>query len=114
VQGIGLSLNTYWIARNAVTPGPGCNAQGFFITTGDLASAWWTLIIAGHTFLVLAGGSNWKNWAAEKSTKGKARWFLALMIWSASVFLSAIGIAIEHIYPQNGPFCKVFSSSFLT
>lgn len=102
-----MSLNTFPLARNEATPGLGCNAQGFFLTTGDLASAWLTLVIAGHTFLVLAGGAKWRSWAAEKSTKGKARWVLALLIWSAAVFLSAIGMAIEKIYPQDGPFCKV-------
>jgi hypothetical protein len=102
-----LALNTNAIAKNAASPGIGCNAQGFFITAGDLASAWWTLTIAGHTFLVLAGGSKWKNWAAEKSTEGKGRWVLAFVIWSVSVFLSSIGIAIELIYPQNGAFCTV-------
>jgi hypothetical protein len=114
LQGIGLTLNTYSISKNAVVPGKGCNAQGFFINTGDLASAWWTFVIALHTFSVLAGGTKWRAWATEISTKGKTRWFLAAALWTGSIFLSMIGMTlIQRLHPELGPFCKIGFFSLL-
>jgi G protein-coupled glucose receptor regulating Gpa2 len=105
-QGIGLTLNTYSIAKNSAVPSPGCNAQGFFITAGDVASAWWAFVIAMHTFLLLAGGPKWRSWVAEKSVRGKFRWCLCAAIWLGVLFLSTVGIiVIQNINPEKGPFC---------
>jgi hypothetical protein len=87
-------------------PGTGCNAQGFFINIGDVASAWWTFVITLHTFLILAGGPNVRGWVAEKSVAGKARWVLCFVLWFAVFFLSTVGIfLIQNVDPKNGPFC---------
>jgi hypothetical protein len=109
-----LTLNTYSIARDAVVPGTGCTAQGILINIGDVASAWWTLVIAVHTFLVLAGRAQWRSWAAEKSVKGKSRWFLLGGVWSGSIFLSTFGLAIQNYYPDNGPYCELLRCLSLT
>lgn len=93
-------------------PGKGCNAQGFFINMGDTASACWTLVIAIHTFLQLAGGPNIRGWVAEKSMKGKSRWVLCTGVWFNACFLSSFGmIALERLTPENGPFCT-FTARF--
>jgi hypothetical protein len=106
IQAIGWVLSVDHLATNSILPGVACNAQGFFINTGDVGSALWSFVIAVHTFLLLAGKPNWRTWAAEKSMAGKGRWFLCLGIWGAVVFLGIIGpTAVYHIYPQNGPFC---------
>jgi hypothetical protein len=109
-----LTLNTYSIAREAVLPGAGCNAQGVLINIGDVASAWWTLVIAVHTFLLLAGRVQWRSWAAEKSVKGKGRWILCAGVWSGSIFLSTFGLVIQNYHPDNGPYCKLFRQQSLT
>jgi hypothetical protein len=106
LQAIGITLDTYGVSRNAVMPGNGCNAQGFFINIGDVSSAWWTFVITLHTFLVLAGGPKIRGWVAEKSVAGKARWVLCFVLWFAVFFLSTVGIfMIQNIDPTNGPFC---------
>jgi len=95
-------------------PGAGCNAQGFFINIGDISSAWWTFIIAMHTFLVLVGGRKWKAKAIEISVKGKTRWFVVAGLWTMFLFLSSIGmILIQRLHPDRGPFCRIPSFSLL-
>ena len=76
LQSIGLSLDSYESGQNSVLPGNGCNAEGLFINIGDVSSAWWTLVITLHTFLVIAGGHRVRNWIVEKSGEGKWRWAL--------------------------------------
>jgi G protein-coupled glucose receptor regulating Gpa2 len=110
LQGIGLTLNLYGVSKNAVLPSNGCNAQGFFINIGDVSSAWWTLVITLHTFLVIAGGPNIRGWVTTKSETGKARWVLVFVLWFGVFFLSTVGMfLIQNIDPQNGPFCIISS-----
>jgi hypothetical protein len=63
---------------------------------------------------VLAGRAQWRSWAAEKSMKGKARWFLSAGVWSGSIFLSTFGLAIQNYYPENGPYCELLLCLSLT
>lgn len=106
LQGIGIVLDLYEVSNNSAVPGNGCNAQGLFLTLGDVSSAWWTLIIALHTFLVIAGGPNIRGYVAEKSVSGKERWILCFSLWFAVLFLSTVGMfLIQNINPANGPFC---------
>ena len=106
LQGIGITLDTYGVSRNSVMPGNGCNAQGIFINIGDVASAWWTFVIALHTFLILAGGPKVRGWVAEKSVTGNFRWVLCFVLWFSVFFLSTVGIfMIQNLDSSNGPFC---------
>ena len=105
IQSIGWVLSSYNLARNSLWPGVACSVQGFFINSGDVGSSVWSLVIAIHTVLLLAGGQRTRIWATEKSTSGKGRWILALCIWLSIIFLGIIGpLAIEKIYPDKGPF----------
>ena len=106
VQSIGWALSSYNIAYDRLLPGIECNVQGFLINVGDVSSSVWSLVIAIHTVLLLAGGQRTRVWAAEKSTGGKGRWILCICIWLSIIFLGLIGpLAIQRIYPDKGPFC---------
>jgi len=112
MQSIGWALCFYTLQKDKVWPGIACDVQAFFINFGDVSSSVWSLMIAIHTALLLAGGQRTRAWAAEKSTSGKARWFLCLGIWLFVFFLAIIGpIAIQPIYYETkGPFCIAMGS----
>lgn len=111
IQSLGLFLSTDSLIKNSVIPGPVCTLQGFLIQSGDISSSIWAAIIAFHTFFLLAGGRNWRAWAAEKSTSGKARWILCFGVWFCVLFIGLIGlILIENLYPDKGPFCMFLRS----
>ncbi|KAF7315258.1 Git3 domain-containing protein [Mycena indigotica] len=52
-QALGSILNARWIRDMAVELGPLCTAQGVLKQLADVATAWWTLVIAIHTFCLL-------------------------------------------------------------
>ena len=107
VQSIGWGLSAHSLATNSLWPGIACDIQGFFINSGDVASSIWSLVIALHTFLLLAGGQRSRAWAAEKSTSGRGRWFFCFGTWAFIFFLGVIGpILVQRVNPDKGPFCK--------
>jgi hypothetical protein len=112
IQAIGWSLSAYPLSVNRLWPGFACSVQGFFINVGDVSSSIWSLVIALHTFLLLAGGQRARAWASEKSTMGKARWFFSAGVWGGICFLGLIGpLVIEHV-TGKGPFCILPSEQF--
>lgn len=54
LQSIGFQLNYNWLLTDSVQLGGICNTQGFMINFGDVAAALWSLIIAIHTYCILA------------------------------------------------------------
>lgn len=94
---------------NSTLPGPFCSFQGLLLNSGDISSAIWSLVIAWHTFLTLAGGHKLRHWVAEKSAGGALRWIICLSIWLSVLFIGVVGIAlIEKVQPERGPFCNFF------
>ncbi|KAJ7072550.1 hypothetical protein C8F01DRAFT_1243594 [Mycena amicta] len=53
IQAIGSILNARWIHDLAVEVGPLCTAQGVLKQIADVATAFWTVVIAIHTFCLL-------------------------------------------------------------
>ncbi|KAF7362109.1 Git3 domain-containing protein [Mycena venus] len=53
IQAIGSILNARWIRDMAVVVGDFCTLQGVLKQTADVATAFWTLVIAIHTFCLL-------------------------------------------------------------
>ncbi|KAJ7209625.1 hypothetical protein GGX14DRAFT_452283 [Mycena pura] len=53
IQAIGSILNARWIRDMAVEVGDICTLQGVLKQTADVATAFWTLVIALHTFCLL-------------------------------------------------------------
>jgi hypothetical protein len=111
VQSFGFFLMVDHLRTDSVLPGASCYLQGFLINSGDISTSIWSFVIAMHTFFLLAGGRTYRAWAAEKSTSGKARWFLCLGIWSFVFFIGIIGpAAIARFYPEKGPFCTALKN----
>lgn len=51
-QSMAFLLNVSWVAKDAIVVGtPTCFTQGFFVSTGDLASSMFITTIAIHTYL---------------------------------------------------------------
>lgn len=51
-QSLAFLLNSQWLAQDSITVSSStCFAQGWFVSTGDLASGVFTLAIAFHTFV---------------------------------------------------------------
>lgn len=110
LQSVGWGLSANSLYTNSLWPGLACDVQGFFINMGDVSSSIWSLIIAFHTFLLLAGGQRARAWAAEKSTSGKGRWFFCLGVWASVFFLAIIGpLLVQRLHPEKGPFCTISS-----
>jgi hypothetical protein len=106
VQSIGWALSSYNLAHDRLLPGFVCDVQGFFINVGDVGSSVWSLAIAIHTVLLLAGGQQTRVWAAEKSTTGNGRWILCIFIWLSIIFIGLIGpVVIQKLDVSKGPFC---------
>lgn len=110
VQGLGDVLVGVTVGQNSLMTGPGCTVQGFLINSGDVSSAIWSFVIAVHTFVLLAGGSRWRTWAAEKGSSGKARWILCFGVWALVVFIGAFGpVVLQNLHPEKGPYCTLSS-----
>lgn len=63
-QALAFLLNVTWLSRDAVEAGTSvCWAQGWFISTGDLASSVFITAIALHTYLGVIRGYRVPTWA---------------------------------------------------
>jgi len=62
-QALAFLLNVTWLSRNAVETGSTvCWAQGWFVSTGDLASSVFITAIAIHTYLGVIRGYRLPTW----------------------------------------------------
>ena len=108
IQSLGWALSAYNLARDSLWPGFACDVQGFFINVGDVGSSLWSLVIAIHTVLLLAGTQRTRAWAAEASTTGKGRWIVVASVWGLVIGIGLCGpLIIEPLQPWNGPFCMM-------
>jgi hypothetical protein len=101
-----IALSDY-IHTKTVVPGPFCTWQGLVLQLGHLGSAIWMLVIAIHTFLLMACGRRCREWVTRKSGSGKARWVLVVCVWIWVVFNGIYGLLfIEPFHPELGPYCN--------
>ncbi|KAJ7914697.1 hypothetical protein B0H13DRAFT_2189873 [Mycena leptocephala] len=61
IQAIGSILNAMWIRDMAVEVGVVCTVQGVLKQTADVATAFWTLVIATHTFCLIVLQLKWSR-----------------------------------------------------
>ena len=62
-QSLAFLLNVAWLAKDAVTiESPTCWAQGWFVSTGDLASSVFITAIAAHTYLAIVKNYRLPTW----------------------------------------------------
>ncbi|KAJ7314237.1 hypothetical protein DFH08DRAFT_895814 [Mycena albidolilacea] len=94
IQATGSILNVRWIRDMAVEVGDVCTLQGVLKQTADVATAFWTLVIAIHTFCLLV-----------LQLKPSRFTFLATLIggWSGICAIVIAGPTIQNT-PRHGPF----------
>ncbi|KAI1858496.1 uncharacterized protein JN550_012629 [Neoarthrinium moseri] len=89
-QSLAFLLNSSWVTSDGIFVGTSaCWAQGWFISTGDLAASCFISAIAVHTFLIVIKGYRPPQWA------------LYLTIACLWIFVYALGI-IGILITQNG------------
>jgi hypothetical protein len=94
-------VSFYWIAKDAIlAPTSACTAQGFLLHLGDVASAFFVLAIAIHTY-----------WTAVMSRRVPYRVFgcILVIIWLGVIFLTVLGLAIhkDTYFVRAGSWCWI-------
>jgi hypothetical protein len=94
-------ISFYWIEKNAIlAPTAACATQGFLLHFGDIASAFFVLSIAVHTFVSAARGVR-----IAYSTFFIGVW----LVWLGAFFLTILGVAIykDKYFVRAGAWCWV-------
>jgi hypothetical protein len=102
-QAAAFLVSFYWIAQDAIlAPTSACQAQGFLLHFGDVASAFFVLAIATHTY-----------WTAVMSRRIPYRVFGAMLVilWLGVIFLTVLGLAIhkDKYFVRAGAWCWISS-----
>jgi hypothetical protein len=95
-QAIGFFLNVEWLRLDAiVVENPICAAQGWLISTGDLASGVWCFAIALHTFASVLFNYRLRN---------RYFYMTIVFLWLFIYGVSAIGMGrySHHLYVRSG------------
>lgn len=100
-QSIAFLLNSHWLALDAIIPQtPACFAQGWFVSTGDLASGVFTFAIAVHCFADIVFDARLPH-----------KLFLATIaaLWAFVYVCAGIGIALHpgNFYVRAGAWCWI-------
>ena len=113
MQSIGGLFGIGSLIKGSVLPGPYCSLQASILTSSEVGSAIWTLVIAVNTVLLVAGGQKCKDWISKKNTSGKGRWGFSFAVWALLVFLGLVGpFLLQPMHPQKAPFCILSLASF--
>ena len=97
-------ISFHWVRKNYIlAPHPACFAQGWLLHSGDVASGFFVLGIAVHTFYTAIYGRRVSN---------RTFAIVVLCIWIFSYFLTGIGAAIhgERYFVRAGAWCWVSSA----
>jgi hypothetical protein len=102
-QSIAFVLNAQWLRDNSIEAGtPTCWAQGWFVSTGDLASGIFTLAIAVHSFMDIVHDYRLGH-----------RAFIATLVglWVFNYALAIIGAAMHpsDFFVRAGAWCWINS-----
>jgi hypothetical protein len=100
-QSIAFSISFHWLRIDKIVdPTTPCFIQGWFLNIGDVASGFFVLAIAIHTWL-----------GVVKGYKMPYLWFIVsiLSIWFAALLLTAIGPAMykDRFFAQAGGWCWI-------
>jgi hypothetical protein len=95
-QAMAFLLNVSWLVKDAIEVGtPECWLQGWFVSSGDLASSVFITAIAGHTYLGIVQGYRLPSWAFY-STIG--------VLWGFIYGVSLLGVIITDNGRNHGGF----------
>lgn len=95
-QATAFMLSAEWVRINGITVGiPICWAQGWFVSTGDLASSCFTGAVAIYTYLVIV-----RNWKPSYRLLYSA----IAIIWAFIYLMAILGVAITRNGRGRGGF----------
>lgn len=100
-QSIAFSISIHWLRLGKIlAPTASCFIQAWFLNIGDVASGFFVLAIAVHTWL-----------GVVKGYKMPYKWFVAsiLLIWLAALVLTVVGPAIyqDRFFTRAGGWCWI-------
>ncbi|KAK3707236.1 hypothetical protein LTR37_012236 [Vermiconidia calcicola] len=98
-QSIAFLLNARWLSTNSITVGTSiCWAQGWFVSTGDLASGLFTLAIAVHAFMDIVYDFRLGPRSFGAAIAG---------LWAFNFACAVIGVAMHprDLYTRAGAWC---------
>ncbi|KZL63548.1 integral membrane protein [Colletotrichum incanum] len=105
-QALAFLLNASWLSRNAiVVESTTCWAQGWFISTGDLASSAFITTIAVHTYLSVVRDYKLPTWAFW--TMVGSVWFFIYALAVAGIIITNNGAADGGLYVRAAAWCWV-------
>jgi hypothetical protein len=99
-QAIAFLLNIEWLRANAIEAGtPTCIAQGWFVSTGDLASGVFTFAIAVHSFMDITFDYRLPYLAFNLTLA---------VLWTFIYACAIIGLALHpDLYTRAGAWCWI-------
>ncbi|KAK1957377.1 integral membrane protein [Colletotrichum sublineola] len=105
-QSIAFVLNVSWLGRNAiVVESTTCWAQGWFVSTGDLASSVFITTIAVHTYLSVVRDYKLPTWAFW--TMIGSVWFFIYALAMAGVMITNNGAGDGGLYVRAAAWCWI-------
>ena len=102
-QALAFVISFFWLSKDAIlAPTVACRAQGLMLHLGDVASAFFVLAIALHTYYTVV-----------LSRRVPYRIFggMVIMVWLIVIFLTVLGYAIhkETYFVRAGAWCWISS-----
>ena len=108
-QALAFLLNVEWLSENAIQAGtPACWAQGWFLSTGDLASGAFISAIAVHTYLGVIKGYRPPTWAFYSAIG--ALWAFVFGVAILGVIITENGKSTEGFYVRAGAWVSYIRS----
>lgn len=102
-QAASFLISFHWISRDYIlAPHPACFAQGWLLHSGDVASAFWVVVIGLHTFFTAVYGMR----IGTKTFYGGI-----LAVWVFSYILTGLGVGLHgsKYFVRAGAWCWVSS-----
>ncbi|TEA16709.1 hypothetical protein C8034_v011853 [Colletotrichum sidae] len=106
LQACAFFLDIVWLVEDRITDvSPACWAQGWFISTGDLASTTFIAAIAVHTYFTLVRGCKISNRVFYGSIS--FMWFFVLLMSILGVIITNDGADVGGFYVRDVTWCWI-------
>ncbi|KAK1985688.1 G protein-coupled glucose receptor regulating Gpa2-domain-containing protein [Colletotrichum cereale] len=107
-QALAFLLNVQWLTRNAIEVGTStCWTQGWFVSTGDLASSVFITGIAIHTYVSIISNKKIPTWTFH--TAIAMMWIFVYGTGILAVIVTANGKTEGGLYVRAGAWCWINS-----
>ncbi|KAK2040911.1 hypothetical protein LZ31DRAFT_603203 [Colletotrichum somersetense] len=107
-QALAFLLNVEWLARNSIEVGTSaCWTQGWFVSTGDLASSVFITGIAIHTYVSIVSNKKIPTWAFHMIIA--MMWIFVYGTGILAVIVTGNGKDEEGLYVRAGAWCWINS-----